>query len=177
MDRWLGGMAREIHQGSWTDPALRSTTLKAYAEEWLPVRPLAMRTRELYADLLKGQVLPDLGSYPLRSITPATVRMWHHDVKQRTGPTRTRQAYSLLRTILNTAKDDGLIADNPCKVKGAGQLKAPERPLISPDLMWSLADAMDDHLLPIVVVTFFAALRLGELLGCSVVTWTCRRGP
>lgn len=164
-DRWLGGVAREIHQGSWSDPALRSTTLETYAAEWLPVRPLAMRTRELYAELLKGQVLPDLGSYPLRSITPATVRKWHSDVSKRTGPTRTRQAYSLLRTILNTAKDDGLTPDNPCKIKGAGQMKAPERPLISPDLMWRLADAMDAHLQPAVVVTFFGALRLGELLG------------
>lgn len=34
---------------------------------------------------------------------------------------RTRQAYSLLRTILNTAKDDGLILDNPCRSTGAGQ--------------------------------------------------------
>jgi hypothetical protein len=31
------------------------------------------------------------------------------------------EAYRLLKAILNTAVDDGLIRRNPCRIKGAGR--------------------------------------------------------
>ncbi len=31
------------------------------------------------------------------------------------------KAYRLLKAIMNTAVDDGLIRRNPCRIKGAGQ--------------------------------------------------------
>ncbi len=37
------------------------------------------------------------------------------------------KAYRLLKAIMNTAVDDGLIRRNPCRIKGAGQEKSPER--------------------------------------------------
>ena len=41
------------------------------------------------------------------------------------------KAYRLLKAILNTAVDDGLIRRNPCRIKGAGQEKSPERPVLT----------------------------------------------
>ena len=40
-------------------------------------------------------------------------------------------AYRLLKAILNTAVDDGLIRRNPCRIKGAGQEKSAERPVLT----------------------------------------------
>ena len=37
------------------------------------------------------------------------------------GQVITAKAYRLLRTILNTAVEDGLIPSNPCKIKGAAR--------------------------------------------------------
>lgn len=96
-DRFLSDMDREFNRGTWTDPRLRSVTLSSYAGDWLPHRPLAPRTRDLYQDLLRMHILPQLGSHPLSKITPATVRAWHSDRSKATGPTRTRQSYALLR--------------------------------------------------------------------------------
>lgn len=36
------------------------------------------------------------------------------------GPVTVAKAYRLLKAILNTAVDDGLIRRNPCRIKGAG---------------------------------------------------------
>ena len=40
-------------------------------------------------------------------------------------------AYVLLKAILETAADDGLIRRNPCRIKGAGSDQSPERPVLT----------------------------------------------
>jgi hypothetical protein len=37
------------------------------------------------------------------------------------------KAYRLLKAIMNTAVDDGLIRRNPCRIKGAGQERSDGR--------------------------------------------------
>ena len=164
-DRFLSDQDRDLHRGAWMDPRLRSVTLASYVADWLPHRPLAPRTRELYGDLLRLHLLPQLGGYPLSKITPATVRAWRHARSQATGPTRTRQAYSLLRTVLTTARVDGLIQENPCQIKGAGQEHTPERPLVTLPDFYALSDAIEDEFELPVLLAYFAHLRMGELLG------------
>jgi hypothetical protein len=41
------------------------------------------------------------------------------------GDVTVAKAYRLLKAILNTAVDDGMIRRNPCRIKGAGQEKSP----------------------------------------------------
>jgi len=43
----------------------------------------------------------------------------------------TAKAYRFLRAIFNTAADDGIIRRNPCRIKGAGQEKSAERPILT----------------------------------------------
>jgi integrase len=127
-------------------------------------RTLAPRTRELYADLLRLHIVPHVGSMPLGKLTPAEVRRWHSDRLANTGPVRTRQAYSLLRTILGTAVKDELLASNPCSIRGAGQARSPERPFVSRDQADALAAALPADMRVLLVVTLWAHLRVGELL-------------
>ena len=93
------------------------------------------------------------------------MRRWHTALGQRTGPVRTRQAYSLVRGILNTAVGDALIASNPCQIRGAGQVRSAERPLLSLAEIEKLALSADSWMGPIITVTFWTHLRLGEVLG------------
>ena len=42
------------------------------------------------------------------------------------------KAYRLLRSILTTAvEEDKILARNPCRVRGAGTERAPERPVLT----------------------------------------------
>ena len=128
-------------------------------------RPLAFRTRDTYRHSLDAWILPALGDMPLTKITPAIVRKWHADTSEATGETATRQAYALLRAILNTAVADDVILRNPCRIRGAGQPHSPERPLADLETVTKLVGAIPVHLRCLVVVAFWAHARLGELLG------------
>jgi hypothetical protein len=46
-------------------------------------------------------------------------------------PVTSVKAYRLLRAIMNTAVEDGLIRRNPCRIKGAGSEDSPEGPVLT----------------------------------------------
>lgn len=48
------------------------------------------------------------------------------------------KAYRLLKAIMNTATDDGLIRRNPCRIKGASVEKSPERPVLTVQQVFDL---------------------------------------
>ena len=67
------------------------------------------------------------------------------------------------RRRLDTAVDDGLIRRNPCRIKGAGQEKSPERPVLTIPQVYALADAVGDRYRALVLLGVFGSLRWGEL--------------
>lgn len=60
--------------------------------------------------------------------------------------------------------DDGLLDLNPCRISGAGQVLTKERELLSLDQVTTLVNNSDGYIRPLVVLTFWAHLRLGEVL-------------
>ncbi|MDP9435557.1 MAG: site-specific integrase [Actinomycetota bacterium] len=81
-----------------------------------------------------------------------------------TGPTAVRQAYAVLRAVLNTAVADEALQRNPCRIKGAGQAYSPERPLLGLPEVEALTAAMPADLRTLVTLAFWAHTRLGEVL-------------
>ena len=106
---------------------------------------------------------PPLGGLPVNSIREATVRQWRSDLlESRVGAPTVAKAYRVLRAILYTAVDDGLIRRNPCRVKGAGNDAAPERPILTiPEVTSRGRDRAT--LSSTGVLGTFASLRFGEL--------------
>jgi integrase len=73
------------------------------------------------------------------------------------------KAYRLLRTILTTAVEDGIIGRNPCIIKGAGVERSPERPIASIEQVYRIADEVEPRYRLLVLLATFTALRFGEL--------------
>jgi integrase len=69
----------------------------------------------------------------------------------------------VLKAVFNTAVDDGLIRRNPCRIKGAGQEKSAERPVLTVAQVYALADAADERYRALVLLAAFSSLRWGEL--------------
>jgi integrase len=67
--------------------------------------------------------------------------------------------------VFVTAVDDELIRRNPCRVKGAGQDKASERPTATLDQVFAIAAAIQPRYRLLVLLATFAQLRFGELGG------------
>lgn len=125
----LATLQVDRRRGAWVDPRAASVPLGEYAWSWLATRAgLRPRTVELYESLLRLHVLPDLAGVPLGDIRPSLVRTWHAR-RLAAGASRstTAKAYRLLKTILNTAVADELLARNPCLLRGAGSERTPAR--------------------------------------------------
>ena len=127
-------------------------------------RPLAPKTLELYRVLLRAHIEPTFSSRQLGAITPGAVRRWHAKVSSDSSAMSAAKSYRLLRAILATAVADGLIQANPCRVRGAGMERSVERPIVGPELVLELADAIGARWNVLVLLAGFGGLRLGELL-------------
>jgi integrase len=170
-DAFLSRVHGEIQAGRWSKPGVareQRLTLAAYAATWLATRvrtdgqPLSPGTRLLYRLTLNNQILPALGGHGLNEVTPAMVRSWYAGL--RTGPRQRAAAYSLLRTIMNTALADDVIASNPCRVRGAGSSKRVRRiEAASLAELEAIVTAMPPRYRLMVLLAAWCALRFGEL--------------
>ena len=127
----------EIAAGTWPSPAARAIAeaaakrgplrLGGYAGTWLAQWPLATRTRDNYRSLLTAHLLLHWHDAVLTEITSSAVRQWHGEL-DRSKPRALSNAYSPLKTIMETAVADDLIPANPCKVKGGGRYRRAREP-------------------------------------------------
>jgi integrase len=155
--------------GTWVDPREGKVVLDEYASTWLKTRVgLRPRTRDLYELTLRLHILPTFGRKEIASITSAMVRAWYAGLFEKgLAQSTCAKAYRLLRTILSTAVEDGVIVKNPCTIKGAGVARSPERPIASVEEVMALADVIDERYRLAVFLGTFAGLRLGELLALT----------
>lgn len=128
---------------------------------------LKIRTREVYAWLLEKYLVPTLGRVPLAKLTPTLVRSWHAELVRTAKPTPTRQAYSLLRAMLNTAVADELIQRNPCIVRGAGVSRTAERTVATIAQVNALADAVPPRYRMLILLAAWSGARWGELVALT----------
>lgn len=136
-----------------------------YAATWIEERPdLRPKTVQLYRYLLRRHLIPGFESKSVADIKEANVRRWRKKLLDaQVSSVTTAKAYRLLRAIMNTAADDGLIRRNPCRIKGAGQEKSPERPVLTIAQVYALADLIDQRYRALVLLGTFGSLRWGEL--------------
>ena len=64
---------------------------------------------------------------------------------------------------MSTAVDDGIVQRNPCRVRGAGQDRSPERPVLSVREVVALVEVMPERYRALVLLAAFGSLRWGEL--------------
>ena len=168
-EAYLARQRTAIIDGTWVAPdkaaalaARKPQTLAEYAGPWLAERPLAERTREEYARLLRLRILPTFGDLPLGEITPAAVRAWYS--AQGSTPTAQAHAYALLRTILATAVSDDEITANPCRIRGAGQTSTAKKTRVATlDELAAIVAALPDRYRMMAQLACWCSLRFGEL--------------
>ncbi|MFZ0714261.1 tyrosine-type recombinase/integrase [Mycobacterium sp.] len=170
---WLSDRRREIDADRF-DPAAgrrrQKITFADYAPEWLDTRqvggrPLKAQTRGHYQGILDRELLPVFGAKLLTGITAADVRSWYATALA-DKPTMRAHAYSLLRTILTTALADELIDTQPCRIRGAGRVKAPVHQ-VTPATIGEIdviTMKMPPRLRLTIICASWLAMRQGEIL-------------
>ncbi|OBH66731.1 integrase [Mycobacterium intracellulare] len=182
-EAWLTDRRREIDRELWSPPVspeqqkaarrqrkASTEQFKPYAQRWLKTRmvrghPLKPRTVEHYEKILDTHIYPTFGTKPVRDITMEAVDRWY--AKILTGqPTLRAHSYSLLRTILETARErDRIIDSNPCSIRGAGTAtrKIKPRPATVEQIA-TITAAMPTELRVMVLLATWNAMRFGELV-------------
>ncbi|TYK46195.1 site-specific integrase [Actinomadura decatromicini] len=165
-EKQLSLIEAKLLTGDWTDPKRAKVKLSEYAAKWITERPdLRVRTVEIYRGLLRRHIVPYLGNVPIGKIDTAAVREWRAElVSAGVGASEVAKAYRLLRAVLMTATDDLIIPRNPCRIKGAGEEKPDERPVLTVAQVFKLAKMMPEHLRALVLLATFASLRWGEVV-------------
>lgn len=165
-EQWLTRTEAEILNSEWVDPDAGEIAFRKYAEAWLTERTLKVKTRQLYEGLLRLHIYPAFGTKPVNEIEPRHLHRWHTRFVEsgRPGASTVAKAYRLLRTILNTAVDDGTIRRNPCRIKGAGIERVEERPVLSVRQVLALTNTLVPRYRALVLLATFASLRWGELI-------------
>jgi len=164
-ERWLALTEAEIIRGDWLDPDAGQVSFIEYARAWVAERPnLRPKTIQLYDGLVRLHMAQALGSLTVQDITEPRVRRWRKGLLDaRVGEVTVAKAYRLLKAIMNTAVDDGMIRRNPCRIKGAGQEKSPERPVLTIRQVYALAAAIEARYRLLILLAVFGSLRWGEL--------------
>lgn len=199
---WVDLQHADLVRGAWQAPVKPSASpsVTAFVTSWIEEHPSARAsTKELYWGLLRTCITPGLGTVAVSRLTPAAVRNWHHQLGERLaadaesrrravvakgrttstasvrdGRTRQAQAYRLLRAAMATAVTDGLLAGNPCTLRGAAtpqRAVGRDRPvgerLLSPAQLAQAAAAMPDRYQVLVLMAAWSGLRQGELLALT----------
>lgn len=164
-DAWADSMETDRREGRAVDPRRARITVLDYATSWLNERTdLRETTRGKYTHLLERHVAPQLGSVELGALRLERVRSWFRSI-QKEHETTANDAYRFLRAVLNTAVEDGRIAANPCRIKGAGTVKTRERPTAAPALVAKAVAAVPERYQAAILLAAWGQLRRGELLG------------
>ena len=165
-EAWLTNVEADMLRGEWRDPDAGRVPLDEFAERWIRERPsLAGATVVLYEGLWRNHLEPGLGRLELGEIDPAGVRSWRQErLDAGVRPITVAKAYRLLKAMMTTAVDDELVRRNPCRIKGAGTERSPERPLVGVLDVYAIADNIKPWYRAMVLLGAFTGLRWGELI-------------
>jgi integrase len=165
-ERCLSLVEAQIMRGEWIDPERSKIRLQEYAERWIAQRPnLRPRTVQLYRWTLQKHVTPYLRRTPLGRLDTPMVRDWRATLLQNgVSVSMAAKAYRLLRAVLMTAvKEDELIRVNPCRIRGADQEHAAERPTLTVAEVFALVALIPKRYQALVLLSTFTSLRWGEV--------------
>lgn len=178
-EAWLADRRREIDRELWSPPATveqKATKRKAdlkfrqYSDTWLETRtvrgrPLRPRTKAHYRTLLDDHILPTFGTKPVRDISMTSVDRWYAKTAV-DKPTTRAHCYSLLKTILETARTrDRIIEANPCAIRGAGSTERVIKPKPATlEQLEIIVGEMPENLKLMVLLGAWCAMRFGELV-------------
>ena len=178
-DRYVVEMKANVARGQYSDPTKGKTKIKDVYLDWLPsTANLKPKTRASYDSLWRCFVEPTWGNRSLQSITRAEISQWimasTSSTGVKVGRSRMRQAYVLLKLLLDHAVDMELINSSPVMKGSSGklknllpkdQIKANKRVLELSEL-FELAESTDEYK-PMILLAGLVGLRWAEIIALA----------
>lgn len=143
-------------------------TFGTYATSWIETWPLKEQTRERYRGILRRELMPVFGGYPLAKIHAYQVRAWLHE--QNVGPlsaSSVRQHIAVLRSCLKAAQIDGHLGELPLLGVKMSRSYSRKPAVLTLTEAFAMIDAASAAWQCAIATSLFTGLRLGELLALT----------
>ncbi len=163
----LAEIQTELGKGAHVDPAKAAGTLGEWWQEYSATKTdWQATTRQNREDVWRLYIEPKFGKTPLSKISSTGVKSWYATL-HKTGPSSADGAYRLLRQLLNAAIDETppRLVVNPCKIRGAGVDRAPERRVATLAEVEAIFSEIPERMRLLVLLATYTGLRRSELLG------------
>jgi integrase len=123
-------------------------------------------SRYTYGLLLALHILPALGSKTLAELTPADVRAFARKLESsKISGSTANLVMCVLRLVVKTAEQDGLIAKDVTKDISVQRKGKAEKVIATPAQAKVIEDAFHPHYRLMIKVMFATGMRFGEILG------------
>lgn len=168
--RFLELTAADLQRGEWTDPTLRRSSLRSWAESWFETTAaLKPSTRVGYRHVLDRRVLPRWGDRPLGSIDRAEVRQWVAELADEGLSAKwIRNIVSVFALVLELARDAGALRDNPAHRIRLPRITRPEPRFLTAEEVARLAAVTREEYRFFMWLAAYTGMRPGELCGLRV---------
>jgi integrase len=148
-----------------------ATTVEAWLTEWtakgLAASDRKQATKDLYAMVVRAHLIPALGRHTLDRLRPSDVEALI--VSRRAAglsASTVRTIYSVLRSALDVAVRDGLVARNVAALVKRPSVERQDATFLTGEQAQQLLTALDgDRIEPLVRLMLATGLRRGEALG------------
>ena len=125
---------------------------------------LKPRTRVGYDSVLRNKLLPAFGATPVAAITQRDVRRFVAGrIEAGDAAGTVHRAYALLRTLLNGARDAGLIEANPCIRIRMPRAPHQEMHFLDATQVLALSRAIRPHFRVMILFAAYTGARAGEI--------------
>ncbi len=166
---WLAKRLAERQEGTLiTEPARQ--TLQAFMEDWISTtvaHEVKPATVNLYLEMLKFYIGPNLGQVPLAKLTPQHVqRFYHRQLEAGLSPRTVQIIHAVLRRAVQQAVDWQMLPRNVIDSVKKPRAYQKEVTALTPEQVRKFLEAAREtrlHALFTLAVTI--GMRLGELLG------------
>lgn len=169
-NRFLATVETDLNRGDWTDHRLGRTKFSACADEWLAtVVHLKAKTRVGYVSQLRSHVMPAFGNHSVGALTQADVRVFvSRMVADGAAPGTVRNAYRVVRLVLDTAVASGALKTNPAIGVKLPRSERSEMIFLTSEQVDALADEINQHYRVMILFAAYTGLRAAEIAGLRV---------
>lgn len=127
-ERFESEIKMNVLKAEYSDPKSGKVRVSEVYSDWIKTcNNLKPKTKASYLSLWNTMIEPEWGNRKLSSITRSEIKAWIINSKSSTGKvvsnSRMRQAYAVLKLILDHAIDMNYISRNPASVNARGSIK------------------------------------------------------
>lgn len=169
-DDFLISVENDKREGKYVDPQAGRKKFRTVAENWFKGQSSDAATREVLRSRLESQIYPHFGELPIGSVKPSTVRDWQGYLDEKKFSENYKLVlFTVLSGVLDSAVEDKLIRENPCKAKTVRRPvgRSPKVVVWPEKRIRDVRAGLAERFSVIVPLGAGLGMRQGEILGVS----------